>query len=119
MYEDLTSYIEVFESKKMVLQHPRLASDDYESSMSDPEYAPELEQYLQTLYQHEEIATVDYFAVLEKHGGGYDSLVQPESVCQADLELVFALLLWPTRAERFCPGTLGVCAENGDIVRCL
>lgn len=106
------SYLPVFER-----QPSELYEVDVAVSMLDPYvYAPEVEQFVQTLYQEGFVIQFDWTTWQRE---AEEFINHPERVQTADLRTIQKLLTTHVRAERFCSGHLAHTIQTGHILTIL
>lgn len=127
MYENLTRLIKAMETDtygEMVFDTKSKGTMDDPIHMPYAHYTDVVNDLWHEIYAfseaHPEYELRKYQSILEKNGLKWDSAsMSGADVSSADGQLVTALLMAATRAERFCDGALLDFCEDGSILRWL
>lgn len=127
MYESLTRLIDSIETDtygEMVFDKKSKGTIDDPIQLPYAHYTDVVNDLWLEIYAfsevHPEYELMKYQSILEKNGLSWNSVsMSGADISSADGQLVMALLMAATRAERFCDGVLlGLC-KDGSILRWL
>lgn len=127
MYENLTRLIDAMETDsygEMIIDTKSKGTIDDPIHFPYASYTKVVDDLWKAIYdfskEHPEFELMNYRDILIKNGLDWKSTTMSEAdVSSADGQLVMALLMGVTRAERFCEGALLGFCEDGSILRWL